>query len=292
MELSYIKEFVTLAETLNYSEASQILYISQSSLSKHIKSIEKELGVSLFQRTTRSMALTEAGNVYLTYARKILPICLEAQRAISAVDKRTDSALTIGVIQNPQYYNLAGYMLKFKEDVPELTFNLIESDEAGLLDLYKRKKINLFTGFPYSQDKPKYNFMPMVSSEIVVLFHKDHPYAGRETVSLQSLRDESLLLPAHNSTISRVILEAFYEKGINPKLLYEGSSIGCLDLVKGGLGVSLHSTEFASTVTDDSIYISKIEPPIEFTYGLCSRELDELTDAERHYIEYMKIYEI
>ena len=64
MEIGTIQEFVVLAECLNFSEAASRLFISQSSLSKHIKALEQELGVALFERTTRSIRLSGAGERY------------------------------------------------------------------------------------------------------------------------------------------------------------------------------------------------------------------------------------
>ena len=71
MEIEYIKEFVVLAETENYLEAAESLFISQSTLSKHIKIIEKELDVQLFDRTTRKVHLNKYGKMFLKYAKEI-----------------------------------------------------------------------------------------------------------------------------------------------------------------------------------------------------------------------------
>jgi LysR family transcriptional regulator, transcription activator of glutamate synthase operon len=72
--LSYIKEFITLADTMEYMVAAQKLSISQTSLSKHIMHLESELGVLLFNRTTRKMELSEFGAVLLPYARQVVSI--------------------------------------------------------------------------------------------------------------------------------------------------------------------------------------------------------------------------
>ena len=72
MNTEYLKEFVVLAETKNFWEASDRLYMNQSTLSKHIKSLENELGVDLFLRTTRRVELTNYGQTFLPYA-KYLP---------------------------------------------------------------------------------------------------------------------------------------------------------------------------------------------------------------------------
>ena len=71
MNIDYLKEFVVLADTGNFSRAADALFLSQSSLSKHIKAMEQELAIPLFRRTTRRLELTEDGMSFLTYARQI-----------------------------------------------------------------------------------------------------------------------------------------------------------------------------------------------------------------------------
>ena len=74
MELAFIREFVTLAEIRKFSAAAQQLHISQSTLSRHIQTLETELGCTLFTRTTRDVELSACGALYLPYAKKIAHI--------------------------------------------------------------------------------------------------------------------------------------------------------------------------------------------------------------------------
>lgn len=293
METRYLTEFVTLAQYLSFSEAASELYISQSSLSKHIKALEQELGYPLFLRTTRTIRLSEAGARFLPYAKDVVRLLEEADHTLDELRRRRTNALTIGVIQNPQYYDLARYMIGFRDSHPDLTFNLIEADEAGLLEMFRRKQFNLFTAFPPMESDPEYGFMPMVRSRMLAIVRSDHPAADREALSLEDLREEHLLLPTRNSTISRLTLNAFRGAGITPYLLYEGSSLGCIDLVRAGMGVSLHAREFAAFIeSDPELRCIPIEPAIEFTYGMGYRNVEELSRAERLYFDHMQQYRL
>lgn len=82
MNIDYLKEFVVLADNGSFSRAAEVLFLSQSSLSKHIKALEQELDVLLFRRTTRCLELTEEGEVFLTYARRISRLQYEYQTAL------------------------------------------------------------------------------------------------------------------------------------------------------------------------------------------------------------------
>ena len=71
MEIDYIREFVVLTETENFLEAAERLFISQSSLTRHIKSLEEDLGMQVFDRTTRKVTLNNFGKLFLPYAKEI-----------------------------------------------------------------------------------------------------------------------------------------------------------------------------------------------------------------------------
>ena len=293
MDTGYIKEFVMLAECLNFSEAAERLFISQSSLSKHIQALERELGEKLFVRTTRSIRLSAMGELFLPYARKIADLCSESEIAVDEYKSRSSTSLTIAVMQNPQYYGFAKYITGFRQAYPDLSFSMVEADEFGLYDMFQKRLFNIFPTYFSFHESEGYFFMPMVESSIVAIFRKDHPLADSKRVSLKQLGAERLLLPTRGGSLSNLIHEAFRKEGIAPDIVYEGSSIGCVDLVKAGMGVSLHAKEFASLLAlDTEVLCAEIEPTLTFVYGLGYRALGELSHAEQLYLSYMKKYEL
>ena len=293
MDTSYIKEFVMLAECLNFGEAAERLFISQSSLSKHIQALERELGTGLFVRTTRNIRLSDGGELFLPYARKIAELCDQSEIEIDDLKNRSSASLTIAVMQNPQYYDLAKYMTGFRQAYPNLSFSMVEADEYGLYDMFQKKLVNIFPTYSNFHGPEKYTFMPMVKSSIVAIFHRAHPRAGAQWVSLDQLGNERLLLPTRGGALSNLIHAAFRREDISPQVVYEGSSVGCIDLVKAGMGVSLHAKEFAATLAGDpEVACVEIEPTMTFIYGLGHRNLKELSHAEQLYLSYMKKYEL
>ena len=111
MNTDYIIEFVSLVNNPSFSKTAEELFISQSSLSKHIRSMEKELGTPLFIRTTRSIELTDQGRLFLPYAKQIAELCASYTNELKAFSREGSNTLTLGVISNPQYYNFASYMI-------------------------------------------------------------------------------------------------------------------------------------------------------------------------------------
>lgn len=293
MDIDYIREFSMLAECLNFSEAAERLFISQSSLSKHIQALERELGVSLFTRTTRNIRLSSAGELYLPYARKIAELCSESKIAIDDYNSRSSTSLTIAIMQNPQYYGLTKYIYGFRQAFPDLTFSMVEADEFGLYEMFQKKLVNIIPTYSSFRGSESYTFMPMVESAIVAIVHRDHPCANSKHISLRALSGERLLLPTRGGSLSNLIHAAFRQENISPDIVYEGSSIGCVDLVKAGMGVSLHAREFAAVIAQDTdVSCVEIEPTLTFVYGLGHRPHAELSHAEQLYLSYMKRFEL
>lgn len=120
MEIGYIKEFVVLAETGSFLEAADRLFISQSSLSKHIKNIERELGAPLFNRTTRKVELSEFGQMFLPYANQIVRVQNEYTTAFFNKLESTRVTVTIGSIPPLAPYNITDVLARFKKKQSQL----------------------------------------------------------------------------------------------------------------------------------------------------------------------------
>lgn len=289
MDTEYIREFVMLAECLNFSEAAERLFISQSSLSKHIKALERSLGAELFVRTTRTIRLSAAGAVYLPYAKQLTALCAEAEAAMDDYRQRERTSLTIAIMQNPQYYDMAKYIMSFRQAYPDLSFSMVEGDEFQLYNMFQKKLVNVFPAFSTFRGLEDFAFMPLAESVIMAQLRRDHPCAGAGRVSLRQLAGERLLLPARNGALSALIHAAFHREGLEPDVIYEGSSTGCIDLVRAGMGVALHAREFAASLDrTGEIMTVPVEPALTFAYGLGHRDEDVLSPAEQLYLAHMR----
>lgn len=135
----------------------------------------------------------------------------------------------------------------------------------------------------------EFTFMPMVKSSIVAIFPKVHSCAEAQTVSLHQLAGERLLLPTRGGSLSNLIHTAFNQEKISPDVVYEGSSVGCIELVKTGMGLSLHAKEFAAMLHRDAdISCVEISPELSFTYGLGHCPFENLSHDEQLYLSFMR----
>ena len=112
MEIEYICEFVVLAETCNYMEAADRLFVSQSALSRHIKALEEELHVQLFDRSTRKVSLSPFGSLFLPYARQIASTRYAYEAAISGALKAEHGNIRIGSIPVMSQYRITDLIMR------------------------------------------------------------------------------------------------------------------------------------------------------------------------------------
>lgn len=288
MELQYIKEFVKLAENRNFGRASDELFISQSSLSKHIQSLEKELDGKLFNRSTRSIELSSFGKAFLPYAKKYVELSGECDEAMAKQKRMQSSSFTIGVVRNLQYYNAIKFMRAFIEKYPGTRINAIEMDEGELSDQFLQKKLNLITAaFPLKYTSESH-FIPIATGHMVAVMSDTHPLFSKSVISIQDLENEPLIIPEHDAMFSELIKNAFKKESVSTNIIYEGSSAGSLEFAKAGMGISIQSAELVYGQNNKTLKPKDIVPYLSYHYGLLYHDTESLTTWEKRFVDFVR----
>src|SRR5579872_6878625 len=126
MELRHLRYFVAVAEELSFRRASERLHLAQPPLSLQIKSLEEELGLRLFERSTRSVKLTPAGKVFLDEARSVLIGAERAQQNARKAHQGLGGPLRIGMLAPAATPRLAKILSSFRQKFPDVQFSLAE----------------------------------------------------------------------------------------------------------------------------------------------------------------------
>lgn len=126
MELRHLRYFTAVADTLNFHRAAEILHLAQPALSTQIKTLEDELGVQLFHRTTRSVSLTHAGRVFLKEARVVLASAAQAETRARNAEHGLVGHLRVGLIAPTANAWLAGILRGFHQDYPGVQLSLFD----------------------------------------------------------------------------------------------------------------------------------------------------------------------
>ncbi len=195
MELRQLRYFVRLAETLNFSEAAKTLCITQSTLSQQIKQLEQELDTQLLLRTSRSVALTEAGDELLPYARRTLIDAEECTARISDLKNVLCGTLNIGVTYSfgPM---LTETLVSFMKVYPHVKLNIYYRPMSELMEMLRERQVDFALAFRPSQAidgvEPHHLFRTYAAAIVGDL----HPLAKKNVITLAELSQYELALPA------------------------------------------------------------------------------------------------
>ena len=195
MELRQLKYFVTVAKTLNFSEASRKLFITQGTLSQQIMQLEDELGIQLFTRTSHSVMLTEAGE-------ELLPLALETLEASNVCkDKMRDlqnalsGTLNIGVTHSFSVF-LADTVKSFLKLHPGVTLHIHYKTASELIEMLKGKEVDFILAFKPIMEYEDIEAEVLFRSRLSVVMRKDHPLSTRKFLSFSDIEKQGVVLPA------------------------------------------------------------------------------------------------
>ena len=207
MEVRQIQYFLSIVETGSFSEAANEYYISQSSLSKKIIALEKELGVPLFDRSKRKVFLTVAGEVFLEHARKINGAYKAMIVDLNGYKSDTDS-FSIAAIPVIAQYGITTYIAQFREVYPNIHFTLEEIDGLSIIPAMEEHRFDLaFTRHNFLDDE-KFTFLEIRKDKLLVVVSKKNRYATKSSISIKELSDDGTIL-----TGGKVIKGGDFDKG-------------------------------------------------------------------------------
>lgn len=184
MELNHVKEFIALTKTENYLEAAENLFISQSSLSKHIKSLEVELGTTLFDRTIRQLKLNEAGKVFLKYAQQLIDVQHQCNTALINLKEAEEQNLTIGSIPIMAPYGITDMLIDFKKANVKINLSIIEGETEQLKQKLRNDDCDLIFIRRLSgqkevaEDLDDFAVINFTTDYLVAVLPNDHPLAN------------------------------------------------------------------------------------------------------------------
>lgn len=297
MNIDYLQEFVTLAETMNYSEASDRLYMNQSTLSKHIKALEKELDVSLLDRNTRNVELTSYGRQLLPYAEQISKLNYKYLRELS---QKKNNVLTIGAIPTITQYGLLDIILEFKKKHPDIEIRIDEQDstilQKGLLEgKYELAFMRSFkASFNLDDDfAQKFEAVSYFDDHLVAFIPKCNNLYKRKKLTIPELSGQRLCLLPKDTMQYNICIRAFQVANIIPDIFYESHRINnLLDMCMKANCIALLLSP--PTITEktlsndfaDNFNMIPITPMISSTLSLCRLKKGEVPESARMFIDY------
>ena len=283
-------EFVVLAETCNYMEAADQLFISQSALSRHIKALEDELEVQLFDRSTRKVSLSRFGALFLPYARQMAATRYEYETAIANAKKAEHGNIRIGSIPVMSQYHITDLLADFQKENPGVSMDVIEGDSVELMRLLRSGQCDLAFLREGQECSDEFNIVHFDSDQLTAIMPVGHPLAGRSFIPIDLLRNEPLILLSQNTYMYTMCVNACKAAGFAPHVvLTMHRAANMLDLARKGMGIALLNRKpIQSSLTDDLVAID-IEPRIITNIDLAYPKNRQLSSGVRRFIDMVNI---
>ncbi|HEX6393786.1 MAG TPA: LysR family transcriptional regulator [Acidimicrobiales bacterium] len=240
MELRQLEAFVAVAEERNFTRAAARLHVAQSGLSATIRSLERELHAPLFLRTTRQVELTPAGGVLVVEARRTLAAARAAVEAVAAVEGVQHGTLSLGIMQASSFIDLAGLLIRFRDEYPGIELRLQQSGATELARLLREHAADLILTIGSDEADPEVLSKPLVRSPVIIACRADHSFASKKTIELKQLAGQPLVGFPQGWGVRDLTDHAMQSEGVQPSYAFEvNDTATMLDLVQAGCGVGV-----------------------------------------------------
>lgn len=195
MELRQLKYFAAVAETLNFSEAAKKLFITQGTLSQQVRQLEGELGAELFERSSHSVRMTEAGEELLPMAQKMLETSDECLIKISDLRHALSGTLKIGVTHS--FSHLLPEPVKiFLRAHPGVKMKIYYKTASELVDMLMAGEVDFIITFKPSTDHESISWESIMTTQLSAVMWNQHPLADRKILTVNDISRYGIILPS------------------------------------------------------------------------------------------------
>ena len=266
MTLSQIMYFLAVVKYKTFTQASDELYISQSSLSKQIKALELELGHTLFNREAKENTLTAEGERFLVYANKFSKDYAAMMSDLNQMNGDSyKSPLVLGVLPIINEYNLNDDIVLFQKLIASSNsyVNLLEREQEELVNMLQFRQIDAAIIRMDSLDLSKYEYTTYMEEQLVIIYPDQMEELNKEYVTLEELADYPIICFDKSSSLHRTIKHLFHERGLYPKFSYifkHHEQI--LSMVNANFGVAVIPGNLVSTSMFPNIRVTHFKKPV------------------------------
>jgi LysR family transcriptional regulator, salicylic acid-responsive activator of bsdBCD len=245
MNLLSLRYFIEVAKTLNFTQASRNLHVSQPALSQQIQLLEEQIQVKLLHRTTRKVKLTEEGK-YLF--EKLAPSFEQIENTVSSVieAKALPTVIKIATIPSAASLYLPKVLKKLHNTIPEMEFSIKETTSAHVIELIKSKEYHIgFIRTPvdfHAISKDEIQYMEFKKLPMKLVVSSEHPLATREKVKLKEISEDFFLHydPTQSAALYQLVSSACKKAGFEPRTICTGSELLTIsNLLANNLGVAM-----------------------------------------------------
>ena len=259
--LQQLRILKAVATEKNFTKAAELLYLSQPSLSKQIKTLEKNLDVLLINRENNKISLTENGKIFLQYSERILALCEESCRALIDLKNGERGHLTVGASQTIGTYLMPRVLALFAQNYPQIDLKVqVNSTRLIAKNVINREvDIAVVGGEIPDELKKSLTVEPFVEDEFSLIVPKSHPFATKKIITKEDLYHLNFITLNSNSTIRKFIDNILIQNQIETKQLKIIMQLNSIEGIKTAVSLGLGAAFVSSAAIEKELKLKTIE---------------------------------
>nr|QUS63780.1 transcriptional regulator [Haslea silbo]QUS63983.1 transcriptional regulator [Haslea silbo] len=259
--LQQLRILKAVATEKNFTRAAEVLYLSQPSLSKQIKTLEKNLDILLINRENNKISLTENGKIFLQYSERILALCEESCRALIDLKNGDRGHLIVGASQTIGIYLMPRILALFAQNYPQIDLKVQVNSTRLIANNVLNRKIDIAVigGEIPEELKKNLTVKHFVKDELSLIISKSHPFAKKKIVNKEDLYYLNFITLNSNSTIRKFIDKILVKNNIDTKRLKIVMQLNSIEGIKTAVSLGLGAAFVSSSAIEKEIELKTIE---------------------------------
>lgn len=291
MEINQLRYVLRVAEYMNFSRAAISLSVSQPTLTQQIGKLETELGIMLFDRTTRTVSLTNAGSDFITYATKILNAVEDLENVMQGYRSASRGTVCIGILPDAMLINIAHYISGFTSIHEDILVEVNQSSNSELVNELLDHKIDLAFISP-SLINPRtlqmIDYETLIEEEICLAAMSGNSFVHRDAVSIKELTNVEIMLSNEFEEVSAIAQDALSKQvTLNRTLKYSSRLEELVEYILEGRGVSFLPLTIIKQYESEGMVVIHLNHPLKLNISLAisnERKNSEAAMMFHHYV--------
>lgn len=285
MEIRQLEYFQMTCRLNSISKAAEQLHVAQPSVSIAIQKLEEELGVQLFQRTQRQIALTSEGHIFLQRVNTILTQIDDSINEMKDLQLHPKASIKIGIPPMIGVFLFPEIFAQFRKQCPHIELSAVEGGSLSIQNLVEQNRIDIGI-ITQSKSSPLLKTLPITTGQIHVCLPPHHPLSSLPSISFDQLHDQPFILLKEDTYNRKVVIEECKKHHFTPNIVFSSSQIETIiSLVELDIGISFLFDTIAKKYP--TIHSCPLSEPLDFQIVLAWNPNKYLTNAAKAFIDFM-----